>query len=69
MIPTRTVGELEIFLLLAACAAIAWLVPDFDAQPDEPFGGQVFWVSVIVGLLVSLVVAAARAAWRWARGA
>jgi small basic protein len=69
MVPKRTAGELEIFVLLAACLAIAWLVPGLNAQADEPFSSRVFWVSVFVGLLVALAIAAARAAWRWIRGA
>jgi hypothetical protein len=62
------VGELKILLLLAACMAIAWLVPAADAQGEEPIGSQVFWVAVFVGLVVSAAIAAARAAWRIVRG-
>lgn len=61
-------GELSVFLLLAVCLAIAWLVPAVDMQDDQPFSSRVFWTSMFVGLLVALVFTVTRAAWRIMRG-
>lgn len=47
---------------------IAWLAPVIDMGGEPGFNVDVFWGSVLVGLLASAAFVAARAAWRRSRG-
>ena len=61
-------AEFAILLILATCAAIAWLAPVVDMQGEKVLDGRVFWIAMFVGLLVASVLWAARAVWRKTRG-
>jgi hypothetical protein len=61
------VGQLSIALLFAVLFAIAWFAPAIDME-DRPFlDAHIFWISVLTGLLVSLVAKTASVVWRRTR--
>lgn len=61
-------GELSVALLFVLMFTIAWLAPVIDMGGEPGFNVDVFWGSVLVGLLASAAFVAARAAWRRSRG-
>lgn len=59
---------MSVAFLIAVLFAFAWLYPACDLDGVVVLDARVFWLAVLVGLLASIAMMAARAIWRRSRG-